>query len=826
MATFEAIQAQGPPDAAGLLQTDLGISKVTARLLINRGITEPASAHAFLFPDLAQLEDPFLMPDMKKAAARILRAIEQKEPVLIYGDYDADGMTAAAVLTLYLRARGLCPEVFIPSRHEEGYGVHESVLKRYREAGFNLVITVDCGITAVAEIQGAAISGMEVILTDHHTPGPVLPNAYAILHPALGGYPFSELSGVGVAAKLIQALGGLGAVNAYLDLIALGTIADIVPLRGENRVFASKGIEKMHQNPCIGISALVNALDLHEKPLDAGHVSYRMAPCLNAPGRLGTCHQGVDLLTMQDFSAAFLCAKALMEQNQLRKELEREIHSAALQAAEAYEDLAEARILVVSGSGWHPGVIGIVASRLVEAYHRPAVVISVDGSECVGSARSIPGFHIQEAFCAVSDLLDRFGGHSQAAGLSLKTSRLTDLKLRLMAYARERLSEEALIPKLYYDGELAKEDITPHLHKEIEILEPFGAGNPPPSFLISSAAINNSRRVGKDFSHLKMALSLGLRSLDAIGFGWGDAAAEFEPGCRVDLLASVYRNEYRGVSKTEFRIQGLKRRYDARGDLDSLLRDHDLKIFTVFLSEFMYNKSVAAESRGILGTNRDTADLSGVYNILKHTAGGHLFLIHTEAAACRFLSPLMGQGLLSRLPLQYHRPAAGDGIGRNGIVLVPDPARIPFCRYHTIWVAEEELAFTLSSGLPPEYAVRLQPVRIPGLAGDWPKASAGLALSRAQLESVYRYIRSLESTQRVWPSAAALLSACRQKGISINGFQLLLALEIFAELGFVQIHRSEGTVTLHSVPNPTNRSLENSALYRYHRQRIGCPIQP
>jgi hypothetical protein len=550
-----------------------------------------------------------------------------------------------------------------------------------------------------------------------------------------------------------------------------------------------------------------------------------MAPCLNAPGRLGACHPGVELLTAQDFSAALLSAQTLLAQNQQRKELEREIYGAARQAAEAQEDLSEARILVVSGTGWHAGVIGIVASRLAETYHRPAVVISVDGSECVGSARSIPGFHIQEAFRAASDLLDRFGGHSQAAGLSMQASHVADLKLRLKAYAKERLSAEALIPKQYYDGELVQEDITPHLHKEIEALEPFGSGNPHPSFLIRSAAIDNSRRVGKDLRHLKMGLSVGLRSLDAIGFGWGGAAAEFEPGCRVDLLTSIYRNEYRGVSKTEFRIQGLKRRYDAPEDLDRLLRDHDFKIFAVFLSEFMYNKSVAAENAGHLGFGRNTADLSAVYHTLKHTAGGHLILLHTEAAVRRFLSPLMGQDLLTRIPLQYHQPAPEDGVGRNCILLAPDPGRFPLNGYHTLWAAEEELPYTLSSGLPPAFAARLQPIHIPGLAGDWRMAWSGMSLPRELLEGVYRNIRSLGAAPQEWPSAAALLARCRQRGISASGFQLLLALEIFSELGFIRFHRCEDALILHNVPNPVNRSLEDSALHRYHQQRIGCPIQ-
>jgi single-stranded-DNA-specific exonuclease len=658
---------------ATLLQIGLGISEVTANLLVNRGVTGLKEGQAFLNPSLDQLHDPFFLNDMTKAVDRIRQAIEAREKIFIYGDYDADGITSSSLLSLYLKSLGGIVDVYIPSRQEEGYGIHKDALETILAQGSRLVITVDCGISAIEEV-GEMRDHMDIIITDHHTPGQVLPQAYAIINPKIPGqdYPFDELAGVGVAAKLVQALGGLDAIKPYLDLVAIGTVADIVPLLDENRVYTALGIQQLNENPRPGISALLQALEIKDKTIDAGKISYNIAPCLNAPGRMTSFRPGYELLTAESIQQSLSQAEEMVYQNQLRRQTEAAILESAMELIEKQVDLTSQRVIVVAGEGWHPGVIGIVASRITEEYYRPSIVLSLDGDKAVGSARSIKGFHLYKALSSCSDLLLRFGGHEMAAGLSLSGDNIDSFRRQICNYADEVLDEKALVPHYYYDEKLPHEQVSLNLLNEIEQLAPFGCGNPAPRFLLPSAVVESSRLIGAESNHIKMALSLGQRSWDAVGFGLAEAGKDLQQGCRVSLMTSLKRNEWMGISSAQFQIHSMKRIFNEPKDLEDLLSSFYFKVFDVFLQEFMYNDNVMQDmtkrkpalNMEDLG-GQATISLDDTIDLLKDSMVGTAIFVSTYEAAVLLLNRLMEDNLLERVPVQYHHPYLGNGLGRN-----------------------------------------------------------------------------------------------------------------------------------------------------------------
>ncbi len=828
MALFEAYKpkVEALESALWLLETGLSILPTTARLLMNRGIVVQAEANAFLNPALSQLHDPFLLSGMEAAVSRIKQAASDREKVLIYGDYDVDGITSASILYLYFKKIGLIPQVYIPSRHEDGYGVHEPGIRAFADEGGRLMITVDCGITAVDEMLFAKQRGMDVIITDHHTPGLIMPACLAIIHPRLQGqdYPFPDLAGVGVAAKLIQALGGVEALSEYLDLISIGTIADIVPLLGENRVFAAQGIKQMATKLRPGIKALLQASGIQDKTLDAGTISYRLAPCLNAPGRLSTYHKGFELLTAEDMDKAQEPANILVSQNIQRREIERSILKEACQVVEQQSDLSKDRFLILAGKGWHPGVIGIVASKITELYHRPTVILSIEGEECVGSARNIPNFNIYTALSTCSDLFSRFGGHAQAAGLSIPLQNLDAFRKRMNDFAQQHITEAMLIPRMFYDSALTAEDIVPGLVGEIERMAPFGAGNPAPSFLIASASVDSSRPVGRDAQHVKMTLTLGVRSWDAIGFNLGNVDGDLTQGCRIRFLASLARNEWMGISKTQFQLKGLKRLYQNDKDVTELLQDFYFKFFNVFFDEFMYNKNGMMEKKPVWVKKLEPIDLSGVYNILEHTSVGHLFLIHTAESAKVVVRDLIKHALLSNVSLRYHQPNQMEGIGRNVLLLAPDVQNIPIHHYHTLLVPKAEIPLLKSVSLPKTtHNLRILAVDEKELGLPISVLFKVLAVDRTLMAGVYRWIRAIIPGRDYWPDPIRLLDACNTgTGLDLNGFQLQLALEVFKELGFLHISSENRGIRIQGIKSPKNRSLEDSEIYKYHRAWLSC----
>ena len=505
----------------------IGTTPFTAALLLHRGITSDEEARAFLHPEKQPFHDPFLMRDMEKAVSRIEQAIEAQERIVVYGDYDVDGITATSLLCRNLRHLGADAAYFIPHRQKDGYGLHKETLDEITASGAALIITVDCGISAVEEVAEAK-KKVDIIITDHHLPGKELPAAFAVIDPHRADcpYPDKNIAGVGVAFKLCQALWQKMRGKAFtgdLDIVALGTVADVVPLLGENRKIVQQGLRVLKKSKRPGIQALLAVTELQEKEITAGHIGFVLAPRLNAAGRLASALRGVELLLTEDGEEAQAIAEELDAANRERQAVEQEILQAAEKQIEEI-DVKRAHVLVLHGEGWHPGVIGIVASRIVERYYRPTVIIAEEDGIGKGSCRSIRGFHMFEALSACGEHLLGFGGHAQAAGLSLRSADVASFREAMEAYAAKVLTEEDFVPILEIELELAPEKITEQLMTEIKLLEPYGMGNPKPLFASHGVRGSYAQRIGKEGQHLKFALDGVDESIDVLAWGRGEAA--------------------------------------------------------------------------------------------------------------------------------------------------------------------------------------------------------------------------------------------------------------------------------------------------------------
>ncbi len=531
-----------------------GVSPLLAPLLLARGVDTHDKLRAFLHPSAQDLYDPFLMPDMEKACRIIRETIDVGESIVIYGDYDCDGVCASVIMLEALKSLGARAEVYIPSRKEEGYGLNPAAMQTLAGRQHRLMITVDCGITAVEEIALAKSLGMNVILTDHHTPPNPLPAADAILHPQLGGYPCSNLCGAGTAYKLACALSGKQILST-LPLCALATVADMVPLLGENRTLASLGLAAMSDTSIVGLRALMRVSGIRSGEAVTGQqAGFQLAPRINACGRMETAQIALELLSTRDPARAAELADTSDGLNARRKSLENQILEQANAQASSL-DLCTERAIVIEGEGWEGGVVGLAAGRLAERYGYPTVILSRDGDVCVGSARSACGVDLYQALSACSDLFTRFGGHKQAAGLTLPAENVPEFRLRLSDAVAKQLEGRTLMPETAYDGELQLSDITLDLIGSLRLLEPFGTGNPAPVFLLRDVEALTARAVGSEGAHLKLTLSQGACMLDAIAFRMGTLASSLRGMC--SLAVTPVSNTFNGITSPECRVEAI-----------------------------------------------------------------------------------------------------------------------------------------------------------------------------------------------------------------------------------------------------------------------------
>lgn len=539
------------------------ISELLATVLVNRNIVEDDDVELFLNPTRNDFHDPYLMPDMKQAVQRIINAIKNNEKTIIYGDYDVDGITSITVLSKFLKERGLNVESYIPNRLNEGYGLNKAAIKKIADEGFKLIITVDCGISGTKEVEYAYNLGMEVIVTDHHEPLDELPKALAVIDCKRkdSKYPFNSLAGVGVAFKLIQAIGLELKIDEkeylkYLDIVAIGTISDIVPLVDENRVIAKLGLKLIEVTRSPGVRALLNAAGYKE--INSNTVSFGIAPRINACGRMGHEREALDLFLTENIVEANRITNTLNEYNKNRQSIEKRIFEEVVAKIES-EHLDKKNSIVLGAENWHHGVIGIVASKVTELYFKPSILVCFEGNEGKGSGRSIPGFDLHAALCATSNYLEKYGGHEMAVGLSLKRDKFENFRKAFEEKAEQAHTEE-IVPVIKIDKEIELKDISLESVKSLNLLEPFGEANKTPIFIYRNLRIDSIRALSEG-KHLKLTLKDKNTIINAIGFNMGSYSEEYQLGDKIDVIGVLEINSFNGMECVQINMKDIRRSY-------------------------------------------------------------------------------------------------------------------------------------------------------------------------------------------------------------------------------------------------------------------------
>ena len=766
-----------------------GVSPLLKKLLAQRGVTTRAQAEAFLNPARAQLHDPLLMQNMAQICTRISAALSEHEPICVYGDYDVDGVTSAAILSMYLRSQGGDVSVYIPSRHEEGYGLNLTALEQITRDR-SLIISVDCGITSQREVAYVKGLGRDIIVTDHHQLPPVLPECLC-LDPLMGDYPFRRLCGAGVVMKLLQALGGMDALEPYWDLAALGTIADIVPLVDENRVLASLGLKRMNERLRPGLRALCRVAGLKcdqhgNYRVTSGNVAFQLAPRINAGGRMESAVQCVELLTSDDGRLVEELAERLGEDNAQRQAQEQQMIQAA-EASLADADFTSFRAIIVCGEGWNPGVVGLAASRLTEKYHYPSIVLTRRGDLCVGSCRSIKGVDIFAALSSCKDLFTRFGGHPQAAGLTIHADDLPKLIERLNDYLRRNVPSRVYLPELEYDCELEPAQLTLDTARELELLAPTGFGNPAPLFRMQ-AQFRSAAAVGQGGAHLKAVLGVGNVQIGAIGFRMGAQAAQLQ-GRKRDIVFSLGINSYMGTERPQAELKAL----DSISPNDEIaeLSETAKRDYISYLDSLLYNINIDNYTPQRL-------PLEQLADMLRNDAQGMVLAADTPAALKRTLIALSGMGVIE-LP-DVCRGFPEERRAFNALCLCPIglPPR-GYGRYVSV-----------GGWLDGSYARALADAGVDVYRLDGAPGAPALRASDDELRQVYRFV-SANRLALAGMSDLCGLSEAVAGGARVTPGQALVALHIFRELKLVELDRQTHVLQvlpMHKV------ELSSSLIYR------------
>lgn len=568
------VREPGNPALVRQLTSELGIDQALANLLVQRNIKTFAEAKSFFRPQLENLHDPFLMKDMEKAVKRLSEAIDNQEKILIYGDYDVDGTTAVALVYSFLRR--FCEksaDYYIPDRYNEGYGVSYKGIDWAADHGFTLIITLDCGIKAVEKVKYAKERGIDIIICDHHLPDEKLPNAVAVLDPKRSDcdYPFDDLSGCGVGFKFMQAFASSRGIPftelvPLLDLLVVSIASDLVSITGENRILAHFGLKQLNESPRKGLLSVIKLSGLEKHVITIDDIVFKIGPRINAAGRMESGKTAVDLLISRSDAEAKEIGDTINTHNNDRKNIDREITIEALEMAITADGFAKKKATVVYNPNWHKGVVGIVASRLVETYYRPTIVLTQSNGLITGSARSIPGFDLYEAIESCSDLLENFGGHMYAAGLTLKVDNFDEFCRRFEAFVADKVTEEILTPIVNIDTYLDFKQITAKFFRVLKQFQPFGPGNLSPVFLTENVYDNgNGRKVGSDNGHLKLELIQEddpHRHISAIAFNRSEHFDHLHAGNPVDICYSVAENYYRGIANIQLRVKDIKLKED------------------------------------------------------------------------------------------------------------------------------------------------------------------------------------------------------------------------------------------------------------------------
>jgi single-stranded-DNA-specific exonuclease RecJ len=570
------VKEQGDPLAVRQLSQSLGIDPVLANLLVQRGVTTFEEARSFFRPDLSMLHDPFLMRDMDVAVERLHRAITNNENILIYGDYDVDGTTAVALAYTFIRSLTSNVDYYIPDRYDEGYGISYTGVDWAIKNKFSLIISLDCGIKAVEKIKYAKENGIDFIICDHHLPDNELPDAVATLDPKREDckYPFDDLSGCGVGFKFVQAyaqrynISFNDVVVPLLDLVVVSIAADLVLVTGENRILSYYGLKRINEAPRKGLQSMIKLSGLEKHKISIDDIVFKIGPRINAAGRMESGRTAVDLLVSRNEEDALKIGNAINIHNNERKNVDREITIEAKNMVREMPGFAEKKSTVVYNPLWHKGVVGIVASRLVEEYYRPTIVLTKSNNYITGSARSIPGFDLYEAIESCSEFLENFGGHMYAAGLTLKEENLEAFSEKFERIVASRITKEILSPIVNIDSFLDFKQITPKFFRLLKQFQPFGPGNMSPVFITENVYDNgDGRKVGSDNGHLKLELiqedgAYSYRQISAIAFNKSEHFEHLKAGNPVDICYSIAENYYRGIANIQLRIKDIRNRYD------------------------------------------------------------------------------------------------------------------------------------------------------------------------------------------------------------------------------------------------------------------------
>ena len=559
------------PEKVGRLSAELGIDRVLAELLVKRGVETFEQARSFFRPSLDDLHDPFLMKDMDKAVKRLRTAITTEEGILVYGDYDVDGTTAVALVYSFLRRYSTNVDFYIPDRYEDGYGLSYRGIDWAKEHGFSLIITLDCGIKANEKVDYAASLGLDVIICDHHLPESTIPAAVAVLDPKRedDNYPFDDLSGCGVGFKLVQAYSReydipFETLIPLLDLLVVSISADLVSMTGENRVLAHFGLRQLNENPRKGLQAIATLSKLEPGHLSIDDIVFKIGPRINAAGRMESGRLAVELLTSSDEHSAAVVGEKINDNNNERKSIDREITQEALEMVQSGAALSSSAATIVYNPNWSKGVVGIVASRLVEAFYKPTIVLTKSNDFITGSARSVAGFDLYEAIDSCADLMENFGGHVYAAGLTLREENLPEFVRRIEEFISTRITQEMLTPFTEIDARLEFSQITPKFFRLLKQFQPFGPGNTNPVFQTENVYDGGKgRKVGADGVHMKLDLideKQPFHQIPAIAFNMSEYFDYIKAGNPFDICYSIVENYYRGNSTLQLRIKDIRER--------------------------------------------------------------------------------------------------------------------------------------------------------------------------------------------------------------------------------------------------------------------------
>ncbi len=777
----------------------MSLPPAAARILMNRGMSDEAQIAAFLSSGLEQMPEPELLPDMAEALSVLRGALDSGARIFLFGDYDVDGVCAVSILYEHIKKLGGKVEYRVPNR-SEGYGLSIPAVEEIAKKA-DLLITLDCGITTIAEIARARELGLKTIVTDHHQCLAELPEGPVVnAHRPDSAYPFRQLCGTGVALKLIQALSGTDALGGYLDRAALATVADIVPLTGENRVIVAQGLKRIEGGEaCVGLKAMLERAGVQPKGLKASNLAFAVAPRINAAGRIGDAMRAIELLTTVDAKRAKKLAEELDEENKARQGIEQRIMLDALEMLQEV-DLVQDRAIILSSPEWHQGVTGIVASRLTERFYKPVLLFHEENDMLTASCRSIPSIHLFDALSRFSELFVRFGGHAQAAGLTIEKRRYDEFKRGFLAHMRT-FPNDYFLPKASYDAEMRIKDVNAGLVQALDKLAPFGFGNPAPVLRVKGA-VHAARTMGADNSHLRFTLMDGAQ-ISAVGFSMGPRLAEFAAAKELDALICPEMDTYRGANAVRSVLRYA--RPDTTASADALVSRNE----RIFFESFINDAQLPEESADIAVTPDANARME---ELLTGDIQGSLIIARTPSGAKRALDKLGALGLRERMELCFGAVPRSNENAYHTLLLAPDSAELAPMRFKRILVYDSCLTDGFAAKLLNCCGTTVESAQ----EGGCDELLEGVEPERESLGQCYRALRQIAPAAYEYASFDALFTAA-QKYIQCERKQLLFALSVFGELGFLRVVRGPGQTVKVLAGKETKKKLSESAFYRFIR---------